>query len=111
MGSSRQGIAEGLAIGDANQAVTDMAANLYSEDRNRMLGALGMSGQLGNFGMSIPWYAMNQFSGLLGKPNALGGGGEQWGSESSSQFGEDWRWGGGGGGGGGGFEIDIPIKP
>lgn len=42
-GGSRQGIAEGLALSDANQQMTDMAANLYggaySEDQGIRLGA------------------------------------------------------------------------
>ena len=111
MGSSRQGIAEGLALSDANQQVTDMASNLYSSDMDRMMTTMGMAPGLANFGMGIPWYALNQFAGLLGDPTALPGARGSSGSGGS----ENWNFsrdiGGGGGGGGGGWELDSSKTP
>mgnify|MGYP001557683350 FL=1 len=108
MGGSRHGIAQGLALSDANQQVTDMASNLYNDDMNRMMGAMALAPGLANFGMGIPWYALNQYAGLLGSPTALSGGGE------ASSSGGDWKYqrdiGGGGGGGGGGFNFDSGFR-
>ena len=108
MGGSRQGVAQGLAISDSQQQISDMASNLYNDDMNRMMGAMAFAPTLGNFGMSIPWFAMNQFSGLLGSPVGLSGGG------SASSSGGDWRYnrdiGGGGGGGGGGWDFDSGFS-
>ena len=84
MGGSRHGIAQGLAMSDANQQVTDMASNLYNDDMNRLMGAMAFAPTLGNFGHSIHWYALNQYAGLLGSPTALRGGG------SASSSGSDW---------------------
>ena len=81
MGGSRQGVAEGLAIGDSNRQITDMASNLYNADMNRMGQAMSQAPSLGTFGQQIPWYAMNQYSGILGDPTVLQGAA---GSESSS---------------------------
>jgi hypothetical protein len=107
LGGGRQGIAEGLAASDANQQVTDMAANLYNQDMNRMSQAMQFAPMLGAFGMNIPWYGLQQYAGILGRPTVMQGAA---GSESSSSnFGssEEWNYGygGGGGGGGGGFNI------
>ena len=73
MGGARQGVAEGLAMSDANQQVTDMSANLYNADMNRMGQAMSQAPSLGTFGQQIPWYNMNQYSGILGDPQALSG--------------------------------------
>ena len=108
MGGSRHGIAQGLALSDANQQVTDMASNLYNDDMNRMMGAMALAPGLANFGMGIPWYALNQYAGLVVSPTALSGGGE-----ASCSVG-DWKYqrdfGGGGGGGGGGFNFDSGFR-
>ena len=86
-GSSRQGIAEGLAISDSNQQITDMASNLYNADMNRMGQAMSMAPSLGTFGQQIPWYNMNQYSGLLGDPTVLGGASGSQSTGMSSSFG------------------------
>ena len=105
MGGSRHGIAQGLALSDANQQVTDMASNLYNDDMNRMMSAMALAPGLANFGMGIPWYALNQYAGLLGSPTALSGGGASSGEGSNFSYGRDI--GGGGGGGGGGFNVGL----
>lgn len=113
-GSSRQGVAEGLAVGDANQQITDMAANLYNADMNRMGQAMGMAPSLGTFGQQIPWYAMNQYSGILGDPTVLQGAAGSESSSSSSGGGSSWGENvahseGGGGGGGWNFGVGFPT--
>ena len=89
MGGSRQGVAEGLAVSDSNQQITDMASNLYNADMNRMGQAMSQAPGLANFGMGVPWYGMNQYAGLLGDPTVLGGAAGSESSSSSSSFGED----------------------
>ena len=97
MGSSRQGIAEGLAAGRSSQQLQDFGAQLYGQQMDRSLqaasqfgqnamgmGQLGeaMSGLGGQYGalsqmqQALPWYALNQYEGLLGNPTVLGGGGQ-----------------------------------
>ena len=111
MGGARQGVAEGLALGDSNQQITDMAANLYNQDQNRTMQAMSMAPGLSEFGAQIPWYNMNQYAGILGAPTTLTGGSRY--ESSSSGGGSDWSQSTGttasGGGGGGGWEIGIPV--
>jgi len=120
MGSSRQGIAEGLAAGRSSQQLQDFAAQLYGQQQDRSLQAAGQLGQnamgygqlangQGNLGsqmgqlgeamsglggqygalsqmqQALPWYALNQYKGLLGNPTVLGGGG----SSSATSTGAD----------------------
>lgn len=125
MGSSRQGIAEGLAAGRSSQQLQDFGAQLYGQQQDRSLqaamglgqnalgygqlangqgnlgaqmGQLGeaMSGLGGQYGslsqmqQALPWYALNQYKGLLGNPTVLGGGGSSSGTAtggSESQIG------------------------
>jgi len=89
MGGARQGVAEGLAVSGANQQVTDMAANLYNADRNRQVQAMSQAPALGTFGQQVPWYAANQYAGILGDPTVLQGaaGSESSSSSSASNFG------------------------
>lgn len=91
MGGSRQGVAEGLALSRGNQQITDMGANLYNQDQNRMMQAMQMSPGLAQFGMGIPWYAMQQYKGILGDPTVLGGGGSTsgGGSDFSNSYSRD----------------------
>jgi len=118
LGGARQGIAEGLAISDANQQVTDMASNLYTGDMNRMMAAMGQAPALANLGLGLPWFGAQQFAGLLGRPTVLGGGGgsqEQYtrsgmntGSEYGYKIGEQANQATNtGGGGGGGFNFGF----
>ena len=111
MGGSRQGIAEGLAVGDSNRQITDMAANLYNADMNRMGQAMSQAPSLGTFGQQIPWYAMNQYSGILGDPTVMQGaaGSQSTASSSSSseQSGEQWGYGYDSSDGGDSFDIGI----
>lgn len=104
MGGSRQGVAQGLAMGDANQQITDMAANLYGQDMDRMGQAMSQAPGLAQFGESIPWFGLQQYSGLLGAPTVLGGGSryetESSGGGSSSTVSSGTTASGGGGGGG-----------
>ena len=109
-GSSRQGIAEGIALSDANQQSTDLAANMYGQaydaDQGRRLSAgqnyiqssLGAQGQaatqggnsisgagnLYNLGMdpySRAWEPLQNYSNIIGGPAILGSG-----SSSGSSF-------------------------
>ena len=82
MGGSRQGVGEGLALGRGNQQIVDMAANLYNQDMNRTMQSIQMAPGLAQMGMGIPWYAAQQYAGLLGSPTVLGG------ASSSSSFGD-----------------------
>ena len=86
-GGARQGVAEGVALERANEDITNMAANLYSQDRDRMLQTMGMLPSLGAFGMSVPWFNINQYAGLLGSPTVLAGGGGSEGQTASSSYG------------------------
>ena len=98
-------------MSDANQQITDMAANLYGQDMDRMGAAMATAPGLAQFGESIPWYGLQQYSGLLGSPTVLGGGSryenqsssESGGSSSTVASGTT----SGGGGGGGGFDIGL----
>ena len=85
-GGSRQGVAEGVAAGYANKDITNMASQLYNDDMNRMLGAMQQMPQFGAFGMSIPWFGMNQMAGILGAPTVLGGGGMSSSQSTGSSF-------------------------
>lgn len=67
LGGSRQGIGEGLAVARSNQQISDMGANLYNEDMNRMMAAMGMGEQVGGFGMS----RFQDLKGVLGNPAVL----------------------------------------
>lgn len=96
MGGSRQGIAEGLAAGRSSQQLQDFNAQLYGQQADRSLQAAGAYGQnaaaqaglstdyanLGQFQQALPWYALQQYAGILGRPTPLTGGG----SQSSSGF-------------------------
>jgi len=92
-GGSRAGIAEGLAGARSSQQLQDFAAQLYGQGQDRKLAAAQTSGQLGlginegfqgnaanamdlgRFGMGLPWYNMQQYSGLLGSPVTIDKGG------------------------------------
>lgn len=67
LGGSRQQIGEGLAVARSNQQISDMGANLYNEDMNRMLQAMGMGEQVGGFGMS----RFQDLAGVTGSPQTL----------------------------------------
>jgi hypothetical protein len=85
-GGSRAGIAQGLAGARAGQQLQDFGAQLYGQNQDRRLQAANASGalsgqisqqyagmadqaqQLGQFGMGIPWYNLQQYAGLLGGP-------------------------------------------
>jgi len=120
LGGARQGIAEGLAMSDANQQVTDMAANLYNSDMNRMMTTRAQAPMLANLGMGLPWFNAQQYAGLLGRPTVLGGGGGSESMSSGSSLGGSSDYGYGidynenqatstGGGGGGGFDFGFGI--
>jgi len=85
LGNSRSGIAQGLAGARAGQQLQDFGAQLYGQNQDRALQAANMQGALqgnlasmygqgsqqaqalGQFGMGIPWYALQQQQGLLGQ--------------------------------------------
>jgi hypothetical protein len=109
MGGSRQGVSEGLALARGNQQITDMAANLYNADMNRMGQAMQQAPGLAQFGMGIPWYAMNQYAGLLGSPVTLGGGGQTSGGGSSFGTSSSRDIGGGGAGEGSSWNAKAAL--
>jgi len=114
MGGSRQGVAQGLAMSDANQQVTDMAANLYNQDMNRMGQTMSQAPSLGTFGQQIPWYNMNQYSGILGDPTQMQGAAGSQGTSSGGSFSSAWNESEShseGGGGGGGWNFGIGPTP
>jgi hypothetical protein len=97
LGNSRAGIAQGLAGARAGQQLQDFGAQLYGANQDRAAqaaqaaGQLGMQqaggyGSMGQFGMSIPWYNLQQQAGLLGSPvmKNLGGYSTQKNSATSS---------------------------
>ena len=71
IGGSRQGVAEGLAAGEMGRNLQNFGGQQYAGDMQRMLGATGQLPGFGNFGMGIPWFNMQQMSGLLGAPVVL----------------------------------------
>jgi hypothetical protein len=111
LGSSRAGIAQGLAGARMGQQMQDFGAQLYGQNQDRALqaanamgglqgsisGMYGQGGQLaqqlGQFGMGVPWYAQNQMAGLLGNPLMQNLGST---STSSSK--------------GSGFNLALPMK-
>ena len=98
LGGTRQGVAEGLALQEAVNAQSEFAARLYNADRDRMVAAMGIAPQMMQAGLGIPWYGMQQYSGIVGSPTVVGGGGYSQSSGSggsynvggSEQFGENW---------------------
>lgn len=94
LGNSRAGIAQGLAGARMGQQLIDWNAGLYNQDANRQLqasqgmaGLGGMYGQLGGMQSGLgdayaqlgaqrqqmPWQALQQYAGLLGRPTTLEG--------------------------------------
>lgn len=94
LGSSRAGIAEGVAAAQAGQQIQDFGAQVYGDQQQRRLAAAQLGGQqaqtfgqLGQFGMSIPWFNLLQQQGLIGSPIQTDRGASAFGynrSESSS---------------------------
>lgn len=110
LGGGRQGVAQGLAVSDANQQISDMAAQLYNADQDRRLNAVNaLPGALG-----IPWLGLQNYAGLLGGPTVLGQGGFSESRNTSSSRSSSSGFGtqssqstGSGGGGGGGFNVGL----
>lgn len=99
LGGSRQQIGEALGSQRAMQSIGDFNANIYNEQMNRALQATMGMGQvaqgyqdtgnalqgaaqarlgMSDFSRSMPWYNLNQYSGLLGMPVTLDQGGYNW---------------------------------
>ena len=103
-GGSRQGIAQGIAAGEANRQAGDFVARMQSNNFQNMMqnqlgaynqmgglqaqqnmaqqGALGMAPQMSNLGFGSQYGNLAALSSLLGGPTVLGGG-----SSGSSQGG------------------------
>jgi hypothetical protein len=79
LGGSRQQIGSALGADRAMQAISDFGANTYSGDQDRRLAAAQSAMTSGlttaDFGRSMPWYNVSQYSGLLGAPTVLNKGG------------------------------------
>jgi hypothetical protein len=117
LGGSRQQIGAALGAQRGMQAIGDMTAQTYSDQQNRRLAAAtaiggnaagysdmaGLTGQLAEFGQSMPWYGLSQYAGLLGSPITLDKGGfskqQSTGSASGSGSASGWNAKGGIGGG------------
>ena len=85
-GNSRGQLAQGVAAGQANTDISNMATQLYGENQNRALQSVGMQGQigqqmLGNAGMPLQYY-----QGLLGQPIMQDLGGSSFGSSQSRSW-------------------------
>jgi hypothetical protein len=128
-GSSRQGIAEGLAGSRTAQQIQDFAAQVYSGDQNRRLQAALGAGQLGQAGgqlqgqmaplqsalaFSAPWFNLQAMQGIIGSPIMQDLGGKSRSSSESSNFGYGAHHESSssvsestGGGGGGGWNIGL----
>ena len=98
-GGSRQGIAQGLAMSDANQQATDFVNQMQSQNwQNQMqnqfqglqgqaglqgqqnaalLGGMGMAPQTQNLGFGTQYGNLAGLAGLIGSPTVLGGGTNQ----------------------------------
>ena len=100
-GSSRQGIAQGLAASDANQQASDFVNQMQSGNFANILqsqgqaqgqlsqnqnfnqgafnqaqqGAMGMAPNLANLGFGSQWGNLQNMSGIIGGPTVLGQGG------------------------------------
>lgn len=72
LGSSRQGIAQGLAAQGATREMGNFTTNLYGQqyqqDQNRAMGALAMLPQMQN----SPWAALQGYQQMIGGPTVLG---------------------------------------
>ena len=114
LGSSRAGIAQGLAGAQFGQQLQDFGAQLYGGQQDRRLqaqmGLQGLAGQqasLQGMQQAAPWYAMNQYRSLLGASVQNNLGGTSFGNTTSA--GRGWSDQGllGAGGGGGGNAADL----
>lgn len=101
-GSSRQGIAEGIAGREYLQKVGDITSGMayqdYGAGMDRMGRAIGQAGAVANLGMmpstiagrvggaqqAAPWQQLQRQKGLLGAPTVLGGGGASTGGTTSA---------------------------
>lgn len=83
-GGGRQGVAEGIALRDANRQSSDFAQNLIGQDfqgqQNRALQALGQAGNIGN----LAFQPLNNLRSILGGTTVLGEGAAQGGSSGFS---------------------------
>ena len=113
-GGGRHGVAEGVATAKVGQQLQDFAGELYGQDRDRMLQAMEGIPVMANFGLGIPWFNLNQYAGLLGRPamQDLGGESESYSSGSGSTYNQSYGYDVGHGEGGSsnsGFNIGIPV--
>ena len=84
-GGGRQGVAEGIALRDANRQSSDFAQNLIGQDfqgqQQRALQALGQAGNIGG----LAFQPLNNLKGILGNSTLLSEGSS---SGFGSSFGE-----------------------
>ncbi len=102
-GSSRQGIAEGLAAQGYMQQAGNMAGNMayqnYGDQMNRMQGAVGQAQGVANLGMipstiqrgvdQMPWQNLANYQGIIGGPTTLGSSqssGSSWGTSTQASM-------------------------
>lgn len=82
-GGGRQGVAEGIALRDANRLSSDFTQNLIGQDfanqQQRSLQALGMAGNIGG----LAFQPLNNLKSILGNSTVLSRG--RTGSDSSSE--------------------------
>lgn len=84
LGGGRQGVAQGIAMRDANRQSSDFAQNLIGQDfanqQQRSLQALGMAGNIGG----LAFQPLQNLKGLLGNGTVLSRGRNSGSSESKS---------------------------
>ena len=109
-GGSRQGIAQGLAAGEANQQATDFVNQMRSQNWGRQMqnqlgaygqqgnlqaqqnmaqqGATAMAPSLTNLGFGSQYGDLSALQGLIGSPTVLGGAsrGSGWGKDTQGSF-------------------------
>lgn len=75
-GGGREGIAEGLAAGEAARSINATRASMTNDAltaaRQERTAALGLSPSLMSLQASLPWANLSQFSQILGSPVVLG---------------------------------------
>lgn len=81
VGSSRQGVAEGIALRDASRQQQNIATDLTGQAQQRQLQALGFAPSVGNLGFQ----PLQNLGGLVGGPTVLSRGGGQGQGTSNSK--------------------------
>ena len=82
LGNSRQQLAQGVAAGQAGREIANMGTQLYGENQNRALQALGMQTGISQQMPGLAWSPLQQYAGILGPMVSQNKGGSSIGSSS-----------------------------